>query len=202
MARKRRVGGDQTRERILEVARPLFSRWGFAGTSVRLVATGAEVNVAAVAYHFTDKAGLYAAVVSRLFEDLSALADDVGPLEQVTDLDGVVGRIWVFMCEHREHLRLAHRHLLDHDAHPAVVRDRWAEPMFERVLPLVALTRPGLSGVERRMLVWTLTHLLVRFALEEPSLLASELGDPPDVDAAVVAWFSGLLRRELGLAGG
>jgi len=48
-----------TREKILKVAELLFSKQGFAGTSVREIAKEAGVNLAAVNYHFQNKEKLY-----------------------------------------------------------------------------------------------------------------------------------------------
>lgn len=58
-ARKLRSHGLQARERILLAALRLFVARGYAGTSVRDIAHEAGVNVAAIAYYFSDKAGLY-----------------------------------------------------------------------------------------------------------------------------------------------
>lgn len=51
-----------TRETILEAAVAVFSRDGFAGTTIREVCRTAGVNVAAVHYHFGSKEKLYEAV--------------------------------------------------------------------------------------------------------------------------------------------
>jgi AcrR family transcriptional regulator len=48
-----------TREKILKVANELFAKSGFDGTSIRDIATKAEVNVAAINYHFENKEKLY-----------------------------------------------------------------------------------------------------------------------------------------------
>ncbi len=51
-----------TKEKIKEVACELFADKGFDGTSVRDIAKAADVNVAAINYHFENKMGLYAEV--------------------------------------------------------------------------------------------------------------------------------------------
>lgn len=53
--------GEPTRERLLLAALQLFSQQGYARTSVRAIAQEAGANVAAIAYHFGDKAALYTA---------------------------------------------------------------------------------------------------------------------------------------------
>jgi AcrR family transcriptional regulator len=53
-------------------ARHLFAECGFSGTSVRLIADLAGVNLAAVGYQFGSKAELLAAVVRRVVEPIIA----------------------------------------------------------------------------------------------------------------------------------
>lgn len=48
-----------TKKKILEVARVLFADQGFEGTSVREIAKAADVNIASVNYHFTNKENLF-----------------------------------------------------------------------------------------------------------------------------------------------
>src|SRR5947199_10606253 len=54
-----------TKQKILDTAEHLFADYGFAATSLRQVITKAEVNVAAVHYHFGSKEDLLDAVVNR-----------------------------------------------------------------------------------------------------------------------------------------
>lgn len=51
---------EQTRERLLNVARQVFSEQGFQGATVREICRRADANVAAVNYHFGSKDGLLA----------------------------------------------------------------------------------------------------------------------------------------------
>ena len=46
---------SDTVERILDVAEILFAEKGFAATSLRLITRKAQVNLAAVNYHFGSK---------------------------------------------------------------------------------------------------------------------------------------------------
>ena len=56
---------SETVERILDAAEQLFAEKGFAETSLRLITSRAEVNLAAVNYHFGSKKALIQAVFSR-----------------------------------------------------------------------------------------------------------------------------------------
>jgi len=54
--------GDNTRERLLAAGLRLFAHQGYTKTSTRELAEEAGANIAAISYHFGDKAGLYRAV--------------------------------------------------------------------------------------------------------------------------------------------
>ncbi len=53
-----------TRQRILEAAGEIFASHGYQGATVRQITERAGVNLAAINYHFGDKAELYAQVLS------------------------------------------------------------------------------------------------------------------------------------------
>jgi AcrR family transcriptional regulator len=54
-----------TKEQIISVAKRLFAERGFAGTTLRNVIGEADVNLAAVHYHFGSKEELFRAVVEQ-----------------------------------------------------------------------------------------------------------------------------------------
>lgn len=55
--------GAESKQRILQTARDLFGKHGYRGTTVRAIATAAEVDPAMVFYFFGTKQGLFAAAV-------------------------------------------------------------------------------------------------------------------------------------------
>src|ERR1700735_4839102 len=54
-----------TKTRILDAAEKLFGEKGFDGTSLRDITAEADVNLAAVNYHFQSKESLIEAVIMR-----------------------------------------------------------------------------------------------------------------------------------------
>ena len=56
---------DETRERILDVAEKLFANNGYNGTSLRDVARGADLQTAAIGYHYPTKEDLFDTVIRR-----------------------------------------------------------------------------------------------------------------------------------------
>ena len=61
-----------TKDRILGAAEELFAQFGFSGTSLRQVTTKADVNIAAVNYHFGSKENLVNEVFRRRMDEMSA----------------------------------------------------------------------------------------------------------------------------------
>lgn len=61
-----------THDRILDAAERLLAEHGVAGTSVRAITEQAQVNVAAVNYHFGTKENLVRAVIARRASGLEA----------------------------------------------------------------------------------------------------------------------------------
>src|SRR5262245_7344328 len=61
---KTSAGSADTRQRLVEAAATLFADRGFEHVTVREICKVSSANVAAINYHFGDKAGLYRAVIS------------------------------------------------------------------------------------------------------------------------------------------
>ena len=64
----RRPGPQKTRGAILDAARREFVARGYAATTIRSVARGAEVDPALVYHYFTDKPQLFAATLDLPFD--------------------------------------------------------------------------------------------------------------------------------------
>jgi len=82
-----------TKERILHAAEDLFAQHGFAGTSLRQVTSRADVNIAAVNYHFGSKENLVQEVFKHRMDEmsekrLSALSESIA--RDPADLNGIL----------------------------------------------------------------------------------------------------------------
>ena len=81
-----------TKERILGAAEELFAQHGFAGTSLRQVTSRADVNIAAVNYHFGSKENLVNEVFRRRMDEmnraLAALPDNLKAPLLLASLEG------------------------------------------------------------------------------------------------------------------
>lgn len=89
------TGSEQptTRDLILDAAESCFARRGYAGVSVREIATDAGLrNQASLYHHFKNKRAIYEAVLTRGMGPLIELMERIGASE-TTDFDAFLDRI-------------------------------------------------------------------------------------------------------------
>ncbi len=87
-----------TKDRLLDAAEELFANKGYDDVSIRELAAAAEVNVAAVNYHFQGKENLFNEVILRRFVDqrkntLAALAKVQSKAGGKPSLEEIVGAL-------------------------------------------------------------------------------------------------------------
>ena len=70
--------GELTAERILDAAEALFAEHGYAGTTLRDVATRVELRIPSLYNHFPSKNALYAAVLERGIGPVLAILGEFG----------------------------------------------------------------------------------------------------------------------------
>jgi AcrR family transcriptional regulator len=80
------MAGEDTREKLLDAAEQLFAEHGISGTTLRALTRSAQVNLAAVHYHFGGKEGLLDAVVER-----RATAMNQERLRELDELERLAG---------------------------------------------------------------------------------------------------------------
>jgi len=68
--------GAETRARLIEAGLDVFGHQGFEGATTRQIARAANVNLAAILYHFGSKEALYRAVAEHI---VAAVAAKIGP---------------------------------------------------------------------------------------------------------------------------
>jgi AcrR family transcriptional regulator len=189
-----------TRDRILDVAERLFMERGYEGTSMRMITGAAEVNLAAVNYHFGSKEALLREVFRRRLtwlnrERLQAL-DQLetqaagAPLKPSQVLEAFFGTL-LRMGEDEAlggmtFLRLLGRTLTE----PAEFIRTFFAGEYEEVIDRykLALFR-ALPDVPKAEIVWRLHFMLgaMSYAIAGTDVLqvvtGCELGDVSDVDA-------------------
>jgi AcrR family transcriptional regulator len=87
------------RAEAIDMARGLFLQWGYAGTSVSMIAEGLGVTKAALYYHFPDKEALFLAVFDEYLggvaAELSALPRPRGPSAEARGAFEALARVFL-----------------------------------------------------------------------------------------------------------
>ena len=203
--------GAATRQRIIEAAEQLFAEEGIKGASLRSIMARAQVNIAAINYHFGSKDVLVEAVFARtavpLVEERMRLLDQCAPgpgrpplLEQIIeaflrpvlkDSHDIGGRDARFS-------RI--RALLVAEAHDFAneLIDRYFSESIRRFQQAVRVALPELS---ERDLQWRYQFMMgaLIYALANPARLQQLTGadNPPGEALAQFVSLSAMLFRAL-----
>lgn len=97
------MSGEETKKRIIEVAAILFAQKGFEGASVREIAKKAEVNLAAINYHFSSKQNLYEAVFVHNWDWLAGGIRQIGN-DKTLNLEALCFKVFDFFVENGDKL--------------------------------------------------------------------------------------------------
>lgn len=135
-----RRSGANTADRILDAAEANFARHGYAGTSLRQVASAVGIQIPSLYNHFASKEALYAAVLGRgmapilelLSPDTAGDEDHAYP-DPAETIDGVMA-----LLSQRPNLaRLVQYELLAGGEHLAPLLSGWLKPALGRSLELL-----------------------------------------------------------------
>ncbi len=148
-----------TKSKILNVAQDLFAEKGFDGASIRDIAQRADVNIAAVNYHFKNKENLYWSVFigahEMLEDELQALSNKCSSLKEM------MWQAFLFLEENSAALRSAFLIMLS-DSFPSIDPERYEELMGKKKefgppggkYVFDFLSKEAGSGVNRELLEW------------------------------------------------
>jgi AcrR family transcriptional regulator len=179
-----------TRRRILDAARRLFASRGYAGVTMRDVATAAGVAVQTVHAVFGTKLSLAEGIVGAALEDVNQEMQAL--IEQATQAQDLrVSLYTVGAVARLAYERFGDVLLFLHDAgDPQLIAEaeRFDRARFEVQSPIApalaraGLLRPGLSAEEGADLIWALSSpewygLLVRRRGWDPNRWQQTVGD-------------------------
>ena len=174
---------DTTKDRILEAAGTVFAQKGFEAGTVREICQLADVNLAAINYHFGDKRRLYLATVSHAYsarQDELALAEWPAGTSAEDRLRAWVGAMMErLLGEDRQpwHMQLMMREVASpHVACESLVKE-YIRPHFEILAGILKDLVPGEVSEERlALLIFSVVGqgLFYRFAQPIMRLLLGE----------------------------
>ncbi|MEQ1885245.1 MAG: TetR/AcrR family transcriptional regulator [Bryobacteraceae bacterium] len=161
-----------TKTRILDAAEKLFGDKGFDATSLRDITAEAQVNLAAVNYHFQSKESLIDAVILRRMAPLTKrrmeMLDAAGPnptLEQV--IEAFISPLLEAPQLHS--LNLIGRVFANREQFVARVFPTHLLPTFRRFGEALETVAPHLSREERfwriHFMVGTMSHILAMWGI-------------------------------------
>jgi len=158
--------GELTAERILDAAEALFAERGYAGTSLRDVATRVELRIPSLYNHFPSKDALYAAVLARGIGPVLALLGEFASQEASRrDTNALVARVMAVLRRHPNLPRLIQHETLTGGARLTPMLREWIAPVFGRAGEM-ADAAPGAgrwSAEERPLVVIAIYNVLVGY---------------------------------------
>lgn len=188
-----------TKNRILDAAEVLFAERGFADTSLRLITSEADVNLASVNYHFGSKKELIQAVLDRYLSlfmpELDARLDTLMAQEQLTLLqvfesfvDPLMKLVTVRTNGPAIFMQLLGRGYIDSQGHLRRFITAHYGPILQRITQAISKANPELSPAD---LFWRLHFTLgtVVFTMASADALRdiaqADFGQQLDVEGLV-----------------
>lgn len=103
------------KQQIIESAVQLFAEKGFEGTSIREIATKADVNLAMINYYFGSKEKLFEAMVEQKAAYTKDLLDEIAKDNTITEIgkiDKVIDNYVERLFSNRKFHRVIHQELM------------------------------------------------------------------------------------------
>ena len=182
-----------TKERILAVAGDIFGEKGFKDATIRTIAHAAQVNIAAINYHFRDKEGLYGAVLEEVFRlgftrfpANMDLASEASPQHRLRAFI----RAMFYRLQSREGWggiagqgRLIARELLDPSPAFEAVIDRYIKPHRDLLLAIIGDIMGVDPGPTKLMpCVISIIGQCIYYAMASPVILKISADNAPTED--------------------
>jgi len=157
---KKKRNAKVTKAKILKEARTLFSKQGYDATTVDDIGSASGVNKALIYYYFQNKSGLYAEVMSELFdtiyEEIQKAAE--GSQTVVAELEIFIASYTSYAYQNPYFPALLLRELSDSGAHLPDV-------MFTRMQRLFLLLSDILKRGESQKIFKKSIPILVHFMI-------------------------------------
>ena len=159
-----------TKNKIIDAAESLFAEQGFNGTSLREITGKAEVNLAAVNYHFGSKKGLVQAVAEKFLVPLCdhvehALAERLSASDFRVTLEEaleILMRSLLMVNRDNDQALAVFMRLLDlaYMKNQEELRDFLVESYGQRFQGLIRMVREDAAPMEDDEFFWRLHFLL------------------------------------------
>jgi len=174
---------ENTKNRILAAAGPIFARCGFQQATVREICDAANVNLASINYYFGDKQQLYIDSVILAREQRAqqfpfpSWSDDTLPEIKLRKFVGMLLKRVVIMQTIPWQVQLLMREILNPTEACRQLVEDYFRPIFERLLRIVdELAEQPLSDLQRTQIGFSIIGqcLHYRFSAGVISLMVQE----------------------------
>ena len=124
--------GERTAQRLMDVAEKLFAERGFDGTTLRDVATAAEIREPGIYNHFASKVALYGSVLERGLGPMLSLLEQVGAGSlELGEIQALPSAMTDLLAKHPHMPALFQQALMSPDDSPAhAVMREWLDKLF------------------------------------------------------------------------
>ncbi|GFZ90587.1 TetR/AcrR family transcriptional regulator [Okeania sp. KiyG1] len=186
-----------TKEQILNAAEKLFASLGFAGTSLRAIIREADVNLAAIHYHFGSKEELFIATVRRVAQPIVeeqlrqlAILEDSEDLPSVPEILAALITPPIQMIQERSEECLIHAQFMGRCRTEPYPIQKLAEAEFsigqQKFLEAMRKVLPKQSPTELKWKLDLVIAMLIRVLNQiEPLESLSDKSSMEDIDDLV-----------------
>jgi AcrR family transcriptional regulator len=184
---------EGTKERIIAAAGEVFAERGFRATTIRQITARAEVNVAAVHYHFRDKGDLYTRVLREAKKHLGLIVIQEIPGDSEEKLLGFISRFVHYILDPKRplwHGRVLALALSNPTPALGVVLREVTAPVYQDVRALIGEVVEGTaSDTDLDLLTISIFGQCVFYVSGRPVVeqLAMDLGRQPDRTERIAA---------------
>lgn len=150
------------RNEIVQAAIRVFSRNGYAETSMQAVADEAGVVPTAVYYHFAGKDELFNVVLQTVLAELDDVVDRARPEgDQSGALNLIIGVVWDWVERRPDHAHILYSHLPGTSHQAQVLRQNFEEQHIQRAFVYARQMPPG----QRRHRTAAAAHAAARLSV-------------------------------------
>ena len=196
------AGEPTTAERILDAAEAGFAERGFAGTSLRDVATAVGIRIPSLYNHFPSKADLYKAVLGRAIGAIGDVLERVSEGEIPSDPRSVIGALMEVFRDRPNIPRLIQYELLSGGEQLALVLDESVLPTIGRGAQMLEQTGAGSrwKPEDRPRLLLAFYNLVIGYFASAPMhrVLTGEDPTAPEAIEKQIAFYGELVGALVG----
>jgi hypothetical protein len=159
-----------TREKILQRAHKLFAEKGYNGVSIREISTAAEVNVAAVNYHFKNKENLFQETVKA---SIQLMTEDIRLIyaeDESISVEGLSHKLMKYFTDNADDLKTCFKmFVIDVDVYPedtlSSEDDMIGPPGGRYIFECIKKEKPNASYDDNIWAVRTIFTIIIHQAL-------------------------------------